>query len=68
MIVAHFGKTRFVDDLDPVDFEALGAEMAKRWGPTRLGNEIGRVRSVVKFAFDNKLIEQPVRFGTERRS
>lgn len=65
MIVGHLGKDRLVTDLGADDFEAFAAVMAKRWGPVRLGNEIGRVRSVFKYAFDNHLIEQPVRFGTE---
>jgi integrase len=65
LIVAAFGKTRLVDDLAADDFEALGADMAKRWGPVRLGNGITRVKSVFKYGLDNGLIERPVRFGGE---
>jgi integrase len=65
LIVAAFGKTRLVDDLAADDFEALRADMAKRWGPVRLGNGITRVKSVFKYALDNGLIERPVRFGGE---
>jgi integrase len=37
--------------------------MAKRWGPTRLGNTIQKIRSVFKFAVDNGLTERVVRYG-----
>lgn len=58
-----FGKERLVADLAPADFETLRAHVAKQWGPTRLGNEIQRVRSVFKYANDADLIERPVKFG-----
>jgi integrase len=63
----QFGGDRLVDDLAADDFESLRAEMAKRWGPVRLGNEIGRTKSVFKYAIDNRLIERPVAFGSEFR-
>jgi hypothetical protein len=65
LIVAAFGKTRLVDDLAADDFEGLRARMAERWGPVRLGNAITRVKSIFKYAFDNGLIDKPVRFGGE---
>jgi hypothetical protein len=46
LIERAFGKSRLVSDLGPDDFEKLGAKMARQWGPTRLGNEINRVRVV----------------------
>jgi integrase len=67
MLVAAFGGPRLVDDLAADDFEALRADMAKRWGPVRLGNGITRVKSVFKYGTDNGLIERAVRFGGEFR-
>jgi integrase len=67
LIVAVFGKTRLVEDLAADDFESLRATMAERWGPVRLGNAITRVKSIFKYAFDNCLIDSPVRFGGEFR-
>ena len=58
-----FGKNRLVIDLVADDFEKLRAGMAETWGPVRLGNEIQRVRSVFKYAFEAGLIASPVRFG-----
>ena len=66
-LAAAFGKTRPVDDLAADDFERLRAEMAKRWGPVRVSNEITRVKGVFKYAVDNALIDRPVRFGSEFR-
>jgi integrase len=56
-----------VDDLAADDFGALRAEMAKRWGPVRLGNAVTRVKTVFRYGTDNGLIDKAVRFGTEFR-
>jgi integrase len=58
-----FGLNRLVIDLASDDFERLRKSIAKQWGPTRLGNEVQRVRSVFKFGYDAGLIDRPVRFG-----
>jgi integrase len=63
LVVLNFGKSRLVADLDPDDFAALRAEMAKKWGPVTLGNVIQRIRVIFKFAWDNGLIDRPVRYG-----
>jgi hypothetical protein len=63
LIVSSFGKSRLVADLGPDDFAALRKKMAKRWGPTRVGNVIQRARGVFKFAADNDLIGRAVRYG-----
>lgn len=60
-----FGKNRRVDDLAASDFEQLRAVLAGRVGPVRLGNEIGRVKSILRYALDNGLIDRPVRTGGE---
>lgn len=62
-LAATFGKPRLVEDLRPEDFEKLRAKVAKRWGPVRLANEVGRVRSVFKFGFEDGLMDKPMRFG-----
>jgi len=56
-----FGKNRAVEDLAGDDFEKLRGELAKRLGPVSLGNEIQRVRTVFKYAFEEVLIDRPVR-------
>lgn len=63
-MLAFFGRTRLVIDLSPDDLAAYRAEMAKTWGPVTLGNEIIRVRVVLKHAADCKLIPAPVHMGS----
>lgn len=62
-LVSFFGKTRLVDDIAADDFGSFRASMAKKRGPVSLGNEIGRLRVVFKFAYDNSLIDKPIRYG-----
>ena len=37
--------------------------MAKTWNATTLGNEIQRIRTIFRFAFENGLTEKSIRFG-----
>ena len=62
-ITAAFGRGRLVADLRPDDFRQLRKALSKIRGPGSLGNEIQRIRSVFKFAFDEGIIESPIRFG-----
>lgn len=63
-LVKKLGKNRQVDGLGSPDFERLRSGLAKKRGPVSLGNEIQRVRTLFKFAFEDGLIDKPVRFGT----
>lgn len=63
-LLSAFGKSRLVDDLAADDFDSLRADLAKQYGPVRLGTEVQKVRSIFRFAFDNHLVDRPVRFGT----
>jgi integrase len=65
LLINHFGKQRVVESLVAADFGGLRAKMTETCGPVRLANEIGRIKTVFKWAFDNGLIERPVRYGTE---
>lgn len=62
-IVAVFGRTKLVTSLRPDDFGKLRAKLAKTMGHVTLRNEMGRVRSVFKFGFDEGLLAAPIRFG-----
>jgi integrase len=57
------GRGRLVSDLRPEDFAELRKQLARTRGAVALGNEIQRVRSVFKFAFEDGIIDAPVRFG-----
>ncbi len=67
LLISQFGKERLVDDLAAEDFEALRDEMAKRWGPVRLSNQVQSVRTVFKYGFESGLIDKPVRYGPRFR-
>ena len=64
LLIDHFGGNCIVVNLCPEDFDKFRAQLAKTRGPVSLGNAIVRTRIVLKWAFDNELIEKPVRFGT----
>jgi integrase len=62
-LIGHFDKDRRVDDLRPEDFARLRKAMAKQCGPVRLRNIITRVKMVLKYAYDERLIENAIHYG-----
>ena len=62
-LIDVLGKTRLVSDLAVDNFESLRKHLAKTRGPVALGNEIQRVRTVFKYAYDQGLIAAPLRYG-----
>lgn len=62
-ILAVFGKHRLVPDLRADDFATLRTALAKTRGATSLHNEIGRIRVVFNFAYQNHHINEPMRYG-----
>jgi integrase len=61
-LVAKWGH-RLVETLTPTDWMGLRAELAKKYGPTRLGNEITRVKGVFTHGKKNGLCGDMV-YGT----
>src|SRR5207244_4424867 len=57
------GRNRAVADLVPDDFRKLRAKFSKTRGAVGMRNAIQGVRSILKFAFDDDLIDKPIRFG-----
>ena len=66
-LLGELGRNRLVADLASDDFERLRGALSKSRGPVALGNEVQRVRTVFKFAYDSGLIDSPVRFGPSFR-
>jgi integrase len=65
LVIDAFGKRRLVDDLAADDFTALHASLVKKkYNLNTLANLIQRVRVLFKFAYDNGLIDKPMRFGS----
>lgn len=58
------GATRRVEDLAGPDFEKLRARLARSRGPVALAGEVQRVRSMLKYAYDEGLVDRPVRCGS----
>jgi integrase len=64
LVLAKFGGSRLVADLDPDDFAALRKVMVdKKWSAVTVAGYVLRVRVLFKFAFDNGSIDRPVRYG-----
>jgi integrase len=62
-VVSALGRERVLVDLGPEDFGAFRDSLSKLMGPVALAGEINRIRVVFKFAFDEGLIDRPVRYG-----
>jgi integrase len=62
-VVRVFGRNRVVADLVAEDFAKLRADFAKTRGPVSLTGDITRARVLFKWAFDEGLIETPMRYG-----
>jgi integrase len=63
LLLSHFGRDRRVDDLRPDDFEPFRALLAKRYGTVGLRNAVNCCRVVLKYAYDQRLIDRPVHYG-----
>jgi integrase len=64
-LVKAFGRASPIDDLVADDFRQLRSQIARKWGPIRLANEIQRVRSIFKYGYEAGLLDKPVRFGPD---
>lgn len=62
-LIEAFGRERVVSSLTPADFTKLRESFAATMGPVGIANEIGRTRVIFKFAHDQGLIDQPVKYG-----
>ncbi len=58
-----FGWDRLVVDLAADDFDSLRRQVARTCGPVGIGNVVGRVRTIFRYAHEAGLINRPVRFG-----
>ncbi|MBP87004.1 MAG: hypothetical protein CMJ64_09865 [Planctomycetaceae bacterium] len=62
-VIEVFDRHRLIDDLGADDFLQLREKLTEGRNPVSLGNEIQRVRTLFKYAYDAELIDRPVRFG-----
>jgi integrase len=61
------GKHIVVEEIQPQDLLKVRKSLSKTRGVVALGNEIGRVRVVLNFAYQEGIIDRPVRFGESFR-
>lgn len=62
-LIDYFGRERTIASIETSEFAGLRNEFAKSMGVIAIGNEINRTRIVFKFAFDEGLIDKPIRYG-----
>jgi len=65
LVVNHFGKFTRAASLRAADFAGFKAAFPATWGPEKSGNEIQRVRSTLKWAFESDLIPSLPNFGPD---
>ncbi|MBL1218683.1 MAG: hypothetical protein D8M59_14465 [Planctomycetes bacterium] len=63
LVVRSFGKSTPAACVTTERFAALGSALKKRYGPVRRANEIGRVKGVFRFAFEEGIIPTLPRYG-----
>ena len=63
LMVSHFGRDRSVASITRKDLGAFRELLGRGVNATTLNNRTGNARSIVKFAYEDELIEKPVRFG-----
>jgi integrase len=64
LLADQLGRTRPLESLTPQKFGELRAALSKRYGPTALLRTMICIRSIFRFAKENKLIQTPVEYGT----
>ena len=65
--IDHFGKFMKAGSLKAADFAAYKAAFPSTWGPEKTGNEIQKIRTVFKWAFETELIPNMPNFGPDFR-
>jgi len=63
--VNFLGRDRAVLSISRQDLADLRRHLAKGVNAVTLSNRIGAVRSILKYAYEEELIDRPVRFGSE---
>jgi integrase len=64
-LIKFFGRNRSVESITRDDVKKLRAFLARGVNPQTLNGRVGVTRSIFKFAYDEELIEKPIRFGKD---
>jgi len=65
LMVQHFGRDRTVPSISRQDLAAFRDFLGAGVNATTLNNRVGNARSIFKFAFEQELIDRPLRYGEE---
>lgn len=55
-VVAFFGKNRPIDDIAPLEFEKLLADISSKYGVHRISGEVTRIKSIFKYSRKSDLV------------
>lgn len=64
-LVSFFGRNHPVESITRQDIKKLRAFLARGVMPQTLNGRVGVARSIFKFAYDEELVEKPIRFGKD---
>jgi site-specific recombinase XerD len=67
LMIAHFGRDREVATITRKDLGLFRDFLGRGVNATTLNNRVGNARSIFKYAYEDELIDRPVRFGEEFR-
>lgn len=69
IVLQVFGRKAIAESLVPADFDRLRARLAKTRGPIAIGNHVGRVRAIFRYASPDQagLMSSAARFGPNFR-
>jgi integrase len=62
-VLNAFGPDRLASDLSPDDFEQLRKVMGKTLSQATIRGEIIKTKALFRYAYDQELIDRPVRYG-----
>lgn len=64
-LVRFFGRERVVESITRDDLKLLRKHLARGVNPETLNGRVGVTRSIFKFAYEEELVEKPIRFGKD---
>jgi integrase len=64
-LVTFFGRDRVVESITRDDLKSLRKHLARGVNPETLNGRVGVTRSIFKFAYEEELVEKPIRFGKD---
>lgn len=67
LLLNHLGKQTPVEAIRPDNLLSFRQALATTRNATTVGNEVNRARVILRFAFENGLVDRPVRFGAFKR-